>query len=79
MSPMKYVKNCKTPTLFIHGAWDFCVNLNQPELMFTALKKLGVETVLAIYPNEGHGIRRYPEHVLDYYQRTLAWFDKHLK
>jgi dipeptidyl aminopeptidase/acylaminoacyl peptidase len=34
---------------------------------------------LAIYPNEGHGIRRYPEHVLDYYQRTLAWFDKHLK
>lgn len=79
MSPMKYVKNCKTPTLFIHGAWDYCVNLNQPELMFTALKKLGVETVLAIYPNEGHGIRRYPEHVLDYYQRTLAWFDKHLK
>jgi hypothetical protein len=22
---------------------------------------------------------RYPEHVLDYYQRTLAWFDKHLE
>jgi dipeptidyl aminopeptidase/acylaminoacyl peptidase len=79
MSPIKYVKNCKTPTLFIHGAWDFCVNLNQAELMFTALKKQGVETVLAIYPNEGHGVRRYPEHELDYYQRTLAWFDEHLK
>jgi dipeptidyl aminopeptidase/acylaminoacyl peptidase len=79
MSPIKYIKNCKTPTLFIHGAWDFCTNLNQAETMFTALKKLGVETVLAIYPNEGHGIYRYPKHVLDYYLRSLAWFDKYLK
>lgn len=79
MSPIKYVKNCKTPTLFIHGAWDFCTNLNQAETMFTALKKLGVETVLAIYPNEGHGVHRYPSHVYDYYLRSLAWFDKYLK
>lgn len=79
MSPIKYVKNCKTPTLFIHGAWDFCTNLNQAETMFTALKKLGVETVLAIYPNEGHGISRYPKHVLDYHLRSMAWFDRFLK
>jgi dipeptidyl aminopeptidase/acylaminoacyl peptidase len=79
MSPIKHVKNCKTPTLFVHGAWDFCVNLNQAELMYTALKKLGVETVLAIYPNEGHGVHRYPKQVRDYYQRTLGWFDQHLK
>jgi dipeptidyl aminopeptidase/acylaminoacyl peptidase len=79
MSPIKYIKNCKTPTLFIHGAWDFCTNLNQAETMFTALKKLGVETVLAIYPNEGHGIHRYPSHVYDYYLRSLAWFDEYLK
>jgi dipeptidyl aminopeptidase/acylaminoacyl peptidase len=79
MSPIKYVKNCTTPTMFVHGAWDFCCNLNQPELMFTALKKLGVDAVLAIYPNEGHGINRYPHHVVDYYQRTVAWFDKYLK
>jgi dipeptidyl aminopeptidase/acylaminoacyl peptidase len=78
MSPIKHVRNCKTPTMFVHGAWDFCVNLNQAELMFTALKKQGVESVLAIYPNEGHGVRRYPKQVLDYYQRSLAWFDRHL-
>ena len=47
--------------------------------MYTALKKLGVETVLAIYPNEGHGVHRYPKQVRDYYQRTLGWFDQHLK
>ena len=78
MSPLKYVKNCKTPTLFIHGAWDFCVNLGQAEEMYTALKKLGVDAVLAIYPNEGHGVSQ-PAHVVDYHTRALAWFDKYLK
>jgi acylaminoacyl-peptidase len=78
MSPLKYVADCKTPTLFIHGAWDFCVNLGQAEEMYTALKKLGVDAVLAIYPNEGHGLTQ-PEHVVDYHQRALAWFDKYLK
>jgi dipeptidyl aminopeptidase/acylaminoacyl peptidase len=46
--------------------------------MFTALKKLGVDSVLAIYPNEGHGLTQ-PAHVMDYHQRALAWFDKYLK
>ena len=78
MSPLKYITNCKTPTLFIHGAWDFCVNLGQAEEMYTALKKLGVDAVLAIYPNEGHGVRQ-PEHIVDYHKRALAWFDKYLK
>ena len=53
--------------------------MNQAELMFMALKMMGVETVLAIYPNEGHGIHRDPKRVLDYYQRTLDWFDQHLQ
>jgi len=78
MSPLKYITNCKTPTLFIHGAWDFCVNLGQAEEMYTALKKLGVDAVLAIYPNEGHGVRQL-EHVIDYHRRALNWFDKYLK
>jgi dipeptidyl aminopeptidase/acylaminoacyl peptidase len=65
MSPLKYVANCKTPTLFIHGAWDFCVNVAQAEEMFTALKKLGVDSVLAII-NEG--ARAQPARVMDYHQ-----------
>ena len=59
-------------------AWDFCVNLGQAEEMYTALKKLGVDAVLAIYPNEGHGVRQ-PDHVIDYHRRALNWFDKYLK
>jgi len=78
MSPLKYVKNCTTPTCLIHGAWDFCVNVGQAEEMFTALKKLGVDARLVIYPNEGHGTSQ-PWHQIDYHRRVLEWFDKYLK
>jgi dipeptidyl aminopeptidase/acylaminoacyl peptidase len=79
VSPLKYIKNCKTPTLFINGRWDFITAVNQADEMFVALKKLGVDTQIALYPNEGHGVRRQPKHALDYHQRTIAWFDKYLK
>ena len=79
VSPLKFIKNCKTPTLFINGRWDFITTLQQADEMFTALKKLGVDAVIAVYPNEGHGVARQPKHTLDYHQRTIAWFDKYVK
>ena len=78
-SPLKYVKNAKTPTLFINGAWDFNTSLNQAEEMYMALKRLHVDTVLALYPNEGHGVNLQPQHTFDYYERSVQWFDKYLK
>ncbi len=47
--------------------------------MFIALKSLGVDAAHASYPNEDHGVRNQPRHTHDYYQRTVAWFDKYLK
>ena len=41
--------------------------------------KLGVDTQIALYPNEGHGVGRQPKHTADYHARALAWFDKYLK
>ncbi len=77
-SPLRYVKNVQTPTLFIHGEQDNDVHITQAEEMYTALKRRGVPTVLARYPREGHGLRE-PKHRLDALERTLAWFDKYLK
>jgi dipeptidyl aminopeptidase/acylaminoacyl peptidase len=79
VSPLKYIKHCTTPTLFVSGAWDFVTTLDQAEEMFVALKKSGVDAALAAYPNEGHGVRNEPRHTADYYRRSLAWFDKYLK
>jgi dipeptidyl aminopeptidase/acylaminoacyl peptidase len=46
--------------------------------MYEALRSLGIETELVIYPNENHGITR-PSYVRDRYERYLTWYDKHLK
>jgi len=77
-SPLRYVKQAQTPTLFIHGEQDNDVHITQAEEMYTALKRRGVETVLVRYPREGHGLRE-PKHRLDALERTLAWFDRYLK
>jgi dipeptidyl aminopeptidase/acylaminoacyl peptidase len=77
-SPLRYVKQAQTPTLFLHGEQDNDVHITQAEEMYTALKRRGVESVLVRYPREGHGLRE-PRHRLDALERTLAWFDKFLK
>lgn len=79
VSPLKYVANAKTPTLFVNGRWDFITTLNQADAMFVALKKLGVDTQIALYPHEGHGVNRQPAHTADYHARSIAWFDEYLK
>ena len=79
LSPLKYIKNIHTPTLFIQGAWDNYAALNQAEEMFMAMKRLHQVSVMAIYPNEGHGVKRQPVHTHDYYERSVSWFDSYLK
>ena len=77
-SPLRYVKQAQTPTLFLHGELDNDVHITQAEEMYMALKRRGVETVLVRYPREGHGLRE-PQHRVDALERTLGWFDRFLK
>jgi dipeptidyl aminopeptidase/acylaminoacyl peptidase len=77
-SPLRYVRQAQTPTLFIHGEQDNDVHITQAEEMYMALKRRGVETVFVRYPREGHGLRE-PRHRVDALERTIAWFDRFLK
>jgi len=77
-SPIRYVKQAQTPTLFLHGEQDNDVHITQAEEMYMALKRRGVETVFVRYPREGHGLSE-PHHRVDAVERTLAWFDRFLK
>jgi dipeptidyl aminopeptidase/acylaminoacyl peptidase len=77
-SPLHYVKNAKTPTMFIHGEQDNDVHITQAEEMYMALRRQGVEAVMVRYPREGHGLRE-PLHRLDQITRMLAWFDRFIK
>ncbi|HEY9506066.1 MAG TPA: S9 family peptidase [Gemmatimonadales bacterium] len=66
-----------TPTLFLCGQEDWNVPLINSEQMYQALKSLGRETELVIYPGESHGISR-PSFVVDRMNRYLAWYGKYL-
>jgi dipeptidyl aminopeptidase/acylaminoacyl peptidase len=68
----------KTPTLFLCGENDFNVPIVGSEQMYQALKSLGVETQLVVYPDQFHGLG-VPSYVKDRYERYLAWYAKFLK
>ncbi|MBA3521946.1 MAG: prolyl oligopeptidase family serine peptidase, partial [Gemmatimonadales bacterium] len=66
-----------TPTLFLCGDQDWNVPLINSEQMYQALRSLGRETQLVIYPGEAHDIKR-PSFVRDRLERYLAWYGKYL-
>jgi dipeptidyl aminopeptidase/acylaminoacyl peptidase len=78
LSPIRYIKNARTPTFIFVGERDVECPAPQSQEFWHGLKDMGVPTTLMIYEGEGHGIRQ-PEHVRDLTARTLAWFDKYLK
>jgi dipeptidyl aminopeptidase/acylaminoacyl peptidase len=77
-SPLAFVKNARTPTLFVHGELDNDVPISEAEQMYTALKRQGVPAVLLRYPREGHGLRE-PLHRVDQINRSIAWFDEYVR
>jgi dipeptidyl aminopeptidase/acylaminoacyl peptidase len=77
-SPIRFIKNVKTPTLVIAGERDAECPSSQSYEFWHALKTLGVPTQLIIYPGEGH-LFIEPKHQVDRMDQTIAWFDKYLK
>ena len=78
VSPFMYVENITTPTLFIGGEKDWNQPIIHSEQMYQAMKHLGRETQLVVYPNAHHGIRKH-SYQKDLLERFLGWFDKYVK
>jgi dipeptidyl aminopeptidase/acylaminoacyl peptidase len=76
--PFFHADRIHTPTLFLGGDRDFNVPLVGGEQMYQALKSLGVDTQLVIYPGQFHGITT-PTYKIDRLQRYLDWYAKYLK
>ena len=76
--PFLRADRIKTPTLFMGGERDFNVPIEGSQQMYQALRSLGIDTQLIIYPNENHGIQR-PSYQRDRMERYLAWYEKYLK
>ncbi len=76
--PFLHADRIITPTLFLCGDKDFNVPLLNSEQMYQALRSLGVESELVIYPGQHHAITK-PSYRRDRQARYLAWYDKYLK
>jgi dipeptidyl aminopeptidase/acylaminoacyl peptidase len=78
ISPFFQVEKVTTPTLILCGQDDVNVPLLNSEQLYQALRRLGKETELVIYPGQNHGITK-PSYQKDRYERYLAWYDRYVK
>ncbi len=78
VSPYYRVANITTPTLFMGGDIDWNVPILGGEQMYQAMKSLGRETELVVYPGEYHGLKK-PSHIKDRLERHLSWYGHYVK
>ena len=77
-SPSKFVKNFKTPILVIHSELDYRVPFGEGLQLFTAAQRMGVDSKLLVFPDEGHWVLK-PQNSQLWYRTVLDWMDKYLK
>lgn len=77
-SPLQSAERIQAPVLMLHGAADPRVPVSDAEQMRDVLAARGIPHELHVYPEEGHGFRA-TETRIDATERTLAFFERHLK
>jgi dipeptidyl aminopeptidase/acylaminoacyl peptidase len=76
-SPVLHASKVRTPCLSVAGGNDLCTPPGQAREFHNALRQHGLESVLVIYPQEGHGVRSYPA-MVDFLSRVLGWFERYM-
>jgi dipeptidyl aminopeptidase/acylaminoacyl peptidase len=76
LSPIRHVKNVKTPTLLVQSEEDYRTPIGNAELWFMALKKQGVPAEFVRYPRSNHDLSRTGEPwlLVDRLSRIRQWF-----
>ncbi|TWB40691.1 alpha/beta hydrolase family protein [Nitrospirillum viridazoti] len=77
LSPIRYIRNVKTPTLLHVGERDIETPVMQTREYWHALRAMGVETSFIVYADEGHVMQK-AENIEDLNRRIIAWFDLHI-
>jgi dipeptidyl aminopeptidase/acylaminoacyl peptidase len=77
-SPITYIKDVKTPMMFILGEADYRTPPSSGgEEMFRALKFRKIPTVMVRFPGESHELSRsgQPWHRVERLENIVGWFD----
>ena len=79
-SPMRNVARVTTPLLMLQSEEDRICPASDNEQFFTALKVLGREVEMILYPEEHHSMKSSgrPDRRIDRMERILAWFEQHV-
>lgn len=72
-SPLQFLGNCKTPILIMHGENDDRVPVMQAWEAYRALKDIGTDVEMVLYPKATHGINS-PKQFADVLQRWISWY-----
>lgn len=79
-SAVMFADRITTPLLLMTGAQDGNVPADNTREMFYALRRLGKDVTWVNYMNGGHGTpSTTPADFLDFHERLVAFFDRHLK
>ena len=80
-SPLRYAPKVKTPVLLIHSMEDYRCWMVEGIQFFTALKQLGKEAEMVLFPGENHDLSRTgkPKHRVARLEHYIRWFDGHMK
>ncbi len=77
-SPLKYARNVKTPTLFLHSLDDHRCRFHNSTQMYTALMMHGTATRMVLFKGEPHGLSRIgkPSRRIRRLKEMMEWMDK---
>jgi dipeptidyl aminopeptidase/acylaminoacyl peptidase len=78
LSPFSRLKEITAPTLVLGGDVDSNVPITNGEQLYQSLKRLGVPTMLVVYPGEYHDFVR-PSFIKDLYERYIFWYAHYVK
>ncbi len=80
-SPIRYVRNVKTPTLILHQENDHRCPIEQAEQLYTALVELGVPAKFVRFPDECHELPRsgQPQRRVNRMGHITEWFTRYLR
>lgn len=77
-SPLRHIRNVRTPTLILHGASDDIDPLSQAQQLYRAFKWLDVPSEMVVYRRAGHLLTKQAQ-VIDTYRRSVDWLDRYVK
>ncbi len=78
ISPIRLVERIDTPMLIAHGRNDPRVPVYEAEQLHQRLQKLGRDSELLIFEDEGHGFRKEINRIA-FYEKLADFFQQHLK